>query len=58
MKIRPTIFNVSLLLTPLLMQIAYWERGYFAFGGETLVPMFGLLLHYFFKGQKKEKRYE
>ncbi len=53
-RIRPTIFNVSLAITPLLMLLAYHDRGYFACGGETLVPIIGFFAHYAFKeGWKK-----
>lgn len=48
-RIRPTIFNVSLAITPFLMLLAYHDRGYFACGGETLVPLVGLVAHYALK---------
>ena len=48
-RIRPTIFNISLVVTLLLMLFARLDRGYLAFGGETLLPLVGLIAHYAFK---------
>ncbi|MDK4495282.1 hypothetical protein MVQ21_03035 [Fusobacterium necrophorum] len=48
-RIRPTIFNISLVITILLMLFARWDRGYLAFGGETLLPLVGLVAYYALK---------
>ena len=54
-RIKATAFTISLVLTPILMVLAYRDRGYFACGGETLVPIIGFFAHYAFKegGWKK-----
>ena len=48
-RIKATAFTISLVLTPIRMVLAYRDRGYFACGGETLVPLVGLVAHYAFK---------
>lgn len=53
--VKPTIFNISLVITPFLMLLAYWERGYFACGGEVLAPLVGFVAHYAFKEWWEEK---
>ena len=48
-RIKPNIFNTTLVVTVLLMVFARWDRGYLAFGGETLLPLVGLVAHYALK---------
>mgnify|MGYP000921813964 CR=1 FL=1 len=31
--------GISIIITPLAVKVAYIERGYFAFGGEYLIPI-------------------
>lgn len=39
------IYVLSVLITILSMQIAYEWRGYFALGGEVLMPLIPVMLH-------------
>lgn len=39
------IYVLSILITILSMQIAYECRGYFALGGEILMPLIPVMLH-------------
>lgn len=52
------IFNaiVIIALTALVMWESYWERGYFAIGGEVLIPGFALLAYLAEKEMQRESR--
>lgn len=39
------IYMLSAFITILSMQIAYECRGYFALGGEILIPLIPVMLH-------------
>lgn len=45
-RIKPNIFNTTLVVTIFLMLFARLDRGYFAMGGEALLPLVGLVAHY------------
>lgn len=39
------IYVLSVLITMLSMQVAYELRGYFALGGEILIPLVPVMIH-------------
>lgn len=39
------IYVLSIFITILNMQVAYEWRGYFALGGEILIPLIPVMLH-------------
>lgn len=43
------IYVLSAFITILSMQIAYEWRGYFALGGETLIPLIPVMIHMWVK---------
>ena len=43
------IYVLSAFITILSMQIAYELRGYFALGGEILIPLIPVMLHMWIK---------
>lgn len=45
----PEIYLLSVLITILSMQIVYELRGYFALGGEILMPLIPVMLHIWVK---------
>lgn len=43
------IYVLSVFITILSMQVAYELRGYFALGGEILIPLLPVILHMWVK---------
>lgn len=43
------IYVLSVFITILSMQIAYEWRGYFALGGEILIPLIPVMIHMWVK---------
>lgn len=43
------IYVLSVFITILSMQVAYEHRGYFALGGEILIPLLPVILHMWVK---------
>lgn len=41
----PEIYLLSVLITILSIQVAYEIRGYFALGGEILIPLIPVMIH-------------
>ncbi|MCF2673355.1 hypothetical protein [Fusobacterium varium] len=39
------IYVLSIFITILSMQVAYKWRGYFALGGEILIPLLPVMIH-------------
>lgn len=39
------IYVLSIFITILSMQVAYEWRGYFALGGEILIPLIPVMIH-------------
>lgn len=39
------IYRISILITMIAIQAAYEHRGYFALGGEILIPLVPVMLH-------------
>ena len=50
----PEIYVLSVFITVLTVQLAYERRGYFALGGEILVPLIPVMLHMWVKLYEKE----
>lgn len=50
----PEIYLLSAFITILSMQIAYECRGYFALGGEILIPLIPVMIHMWVKLYEKE----
>ncbi|MCD7978981.1 MAG: hypothetical protein LUF31_00170 [Fusobacterium sp.] len=48
------IYLLSVLITVLSIQVAYEIRGYFALGGEILVPLIPVMLHIWVKIYEEE----
>lgn len=45
----PEIYVLSVLITVLSIQVAYEYRGYFALGGEILIPLIPVMIHMWVK---------
>lgn len=43
------IYMLSVFITILSMQVAYEWRGYFALGGEILIPLIPVMIHMWVK---------
>ncbi|WP_302428362.1 hypothetical protein [Fusobacterium varium] len=41
----PEIYVLSVFITVLTVQLAYECRGYFALGGEILIPLIPVMMH-------------
>ncbi|MCF2674613.1 hypothetical protein [Fusobacterium varium] len=41
----PEIYVLSVFITVLTVQLAYECRGYFALGGEILIPLIPVMIH-------------
>lgn len=41
----PEIYVLSVFITVLTVQLAYECRGYFALGGEILIPLIPVIIH-------------
>lgn len=39
------IYRISILITMISIQAAYEHRGYFALGGEILIPLIPVMMH-------------
>lgn len=48
------IYVLSVLITILSIQVAYEWRGYFALGGEILIPLIPVMLHMWVKLYEEE----
>ncbi len=48
------IYVLSVFITILSMQIAYECRGYFALGGEILIPLIPVMIHMWVKLYEEE----
>ncbi|WP_270851695.1 hypothetical protein [Fusobacterium varium] len=48
------IYMLSVFITILSMQAAYKCRGYFALGGEILIPLIPVIIHMWVKLYEKE----
>lgn len=50
----PEIYVLSVLITMLSVQVAYECRGYFALGGEILIPLIPVMIHMWVKIYEEE----
>lgn len=50
----PEIYVLSVLITILSVQVAYECRGYFALGGEILIPLIPVMIHMWVKIYEEE----
>lgn len=48
------IYVLSVFITILSMQVVYECRGYFALGGEILIPLIPVMIHMWVKLYEKE----
>lgn len=48
------IYRISILITMIAIQAAYEWRGYFALGGEILIPLIPIMLHMWVKIYEEE----
>lgn len=48
------IYVLSILITILSIQVAYECRGYFALGGEILIPLIPVMIHMWVKLYEEE----
>lgn len=48
------IYVLSVLITILSVQVAYGWRGYFALGGEILIPLIPVMIHMWVKIYEEE----
>lgn len=48
------IYVLSILITILSIQVAYECRGYFALGGEILIPLIPVMLHMWVRVYEKD----